>query len=296
MNKSNCNISVIIPTYNRLSTLKMVINSYIKQPQVKEIIIINDCSTDSTLDFLKNLSKIESKVKYIHNTINMGGTYSKNRAFLLATGAYIFIGEDDLELPVGYFDKLLEHMEESDADIVAGRRLWLQKHESKSQALIRHNKSSGWPFDKYLLITYCGIKLKDDVELPLVDASMLIRKNVVKDVQYDNYYAKTAWREETDFQLMALERGYKIIFCPHVYSFHLFKEKNTGGNHSHSIFVYELTIFRNNMYMARKYWKFLQDKFGLNYLFYLRFILYRLSKLAISELEKARTILSSAMS
>jgi GT2 family glycosyltransferase len=272
------NISIIIPTFNRLDTLKKVLPSYVTQKHVKEIIVIDDCSSDDTYQYMKSFSKMNSKVIYFRNPKNIGQPSTQNLGVKISSAEYVFIGEDDLELPKNYFVTLLKHMHDEKADIIAGRRLWLQKGESKKDALYRHNKSTGRPFDRTLLITDCGIKLENDIELPLVDASMLIKKGVFKNVAFDNYYSKTAWREETDFQLMALIKGYKIIYCPHVYNYHLYKERNKGGNHSHSILIYELSIFRNNLYMARKYWSFLQKEFDISYLFFLRFTYYRLSR------------------
>jgi glycosyltransferase involved in cell wall biosynthesis len=284
MKKTLETISVIIPTYNRLTILKKVLPSYVNQDCVKEIVIVDDCSSDGTGNFLKKLAKQEVKIKYLRNSLNKGAPYSRNKAISKTSGNYVFIGEDDLELTDNYFETLLDHMHREEADIIAGRRIWMQKDETKQDSLLRADRIRTEVFNRNLLITNCEIKLDKDSEFPLVDASMLISRRVIEDVLYDEHYRKNSWREETDFQLSARIRGYKIIYCPHTISFHLYKNRNFGGNHAHSLFNYELEIFKNNLYMTRKHWLFLKKEFGINYWFYFRFVYYRLCRLILSRL------------
>ena len=51
----DCTVSIVIPTYNRRHTLVKVIDSYLCQKYVKEIIFVNDGSTDDTCEYLKGL-------------------------------------------------------------------------------------------------------------------------------------------------------------------------------------------------------------------------------------------------
>lgn len=278
------NISIVIPTYNRLSTLKKVIDSYVNQNGVKEIIIIDDYSSDHTEEYFSQISKKYKQIKYLRNKENMGAPYSRNRAIDVAKGEYVFMGEDDLYLPNNFLNTLYKHMVSSKADVIAGRRIWLGENESFIDGLTRANKSTGNPFIKKTLTTNCEIKLDKDTELPLVDASMLISRKVFEKIKYDEHYRKNAWREETDYQISAEEKGFKIVYCPHIESYHLFKKKNTGGNHNHNLINYEKTIWINNLYMFNKHKKYLKEKFGINYIFIIRFIYYRISRLLMNEL------------
>lgn len=281
-------ISVIIPTHNRLHTLRKVLPTYLSQDDVKEIIIIDDFSRDGTDKYLKIIAKQNAKVRFIKNPINLGQPESQNIGIKFSTGEYLYIGEDDLELSEGFFKTLLSHMIRTKADIIAGRRIWLRMNETNQEGLLRGNSLSESPFDSRLLITNCEVNVPTDIVIPLVDHSMLIAKRVFRDVRYDEYFRNTAWREETDFQLSALSQGYKIVFCPHAVSYHLHKLVNKGGNHGHTLFKYELGIFMNNLHMVKKHWKFLRKNFDINYFHFLSFMSYRLSRYIFPFLVKIR--------
>jgi len=94
-------LSVVIPTRNRCNLLERAIESVQKQEGVKlEIIIINDASNDNTRIFLENLSHQYTNVKYINNTIAVGGSKARNFGINIATGHYIaFLDDDDVWLP-----------------------------------------------------------------------------------------------------------------------------------------------------------------------------------------------------
>ncbi|WP_254568610.1 glycosyltransferase [Oscillatoria sp. HE19RPO] len=91
-------ISVIIPAYNAEKTIQETIESVLNQTfQDFELIIINDGSTDKTLEIISNLS--DSRIK-VFSFPNSGAQKSRNRGISLATGEYLsFIDADDLWTP-----------------------------------------------------------------------------------------------------------------------------------------------------------------------------------------------------
>jgi glycosyltransferase involved in cell wall biosynthesis len=99
-------ISVIVPAYNAETTILETIDSVLQQTYSNlELIVINDGSTDTTLDLLNNLN--DERLK-IFSFGNAGLAESRNRGIVLATGEYItFIDTDDLWTP----DKLEKQLE-----------------------------------------------------------------------------------------------------------------------------------------------------------------------------------------
>jgi glycosyltransferase involved in cell wall biosynthesis len=91
-------ISVIIPVYNGAKTIRQTINSVLNQTlQDFEILVINDGSTDSTLEILADL--IDSRIQ-VFSYANSGAPVSRNRGFSLASSEYIaFLDADDLWTP-----------------------------------------------------------------------------------------------------------------------------------------------------------------------------------------------------
>ncbi len=94
-------ISIIIPTYNRNHIVGRAIKSVIKQTFKKfEIIVVDDCSTDKTEHIIKEISKIDSRVKYVRTEKNIGGAATRNRGVSESQGKYIaFLDDDDEALP-----------------------------------------------------------------------------------------------------------------------------------------------------------------------------------------------------
>jgi len=116
-------ISVIIPVYNEINTLEEILKKVEDADFCnleKEIILIDDGSTDGTLDILK---KLEEKYKVIYHEKNQGKGAAVYTGFQNATGDITVIQDADLEYdPVDYKD-LIALILEGKADVVYGSRL-----------------------------------------------------------------------------------------------------------------------------------------------------------------------------
>lgn len=90
-------ISVIIPTYNRLSSLKKCIESILLQEYAGlELIVIDDSSSDGTAEYLSDLSAENAGVKAVINKENKGVNFSRNRGIEAASQKFIlFVDSDD---------------------------------------------------------------------------------------------------------------------------------------------------------------------------------------------------------
>lgn len=91
-------VTVYIPTYNRVELLKRAIESVRNQTyQNLEIIIVDDCSQDATAEYLKEISKKDSRIRYFIKEKNSGACASRNIAINNARGEYITgLDDDDL--------------------------------------------------------------------------------------------------------------------------------------------------------------------------------------------------------
>ncbi|WP_395051080.1 glycosyltransferase family 2 protein [Flavobacterium sp.] len=95
-------VSVVIPVYNCQLYIAKAIDSVLQQPEVAEIVVVNDGSTDGTQAILQELQSQNSKLKvYYHkNNLNKGRSASRNLGIQKATGNYIaFLDADDYFLP-----------------------------------------------------------------------------------------------------------------------------------------------------------------------------------------------------
>ncbi|MDR1871923.1 MAG: bifunctional glycosyltransferase family 2/GtrA family protein [Deltaproteobacteria bacterium] len=119
------NLSLIIPCYNEENTLEQCIQRImeLKNHNINlELIIVDDCSKDNSLNIAYNLEKRYPEVKVLKHEVNMGKGAALRTGFLSATGDYVGVQDADVEYnPIDYL-KLLEPLKNGVADVVYGSR------------------------------------------------------------------------------------------------------------------------------------------------------------------------------
>ena len=114
-------ISIIIPVCNEEKTIKIILDKVLKQNELnKEIIVINDFSTDNTKSLIED--EFLQKIKLINNERNYGKGFSVRKGIEEATGDIILIQDGDLEYDPSDYKKLLKPLIENRADAVYGSR------------------------------------------------------------------------------------------------------------------------------------------------------------------------------
>ena len=115
-------ISVVIPCFNEKNTIQEIIERVRKESKYdKEIIVIDDFSTDGTREILTD--KINTNIdKLILNDNNFGKGYSVRRGIKEASSEIILIQDADLEYDPIDYPKLIEPITKGNADIVYGSR------------------------------------------------------------------------------------------------------------------------------------------------------------------------------
>jgi glycosyltransferase involved in cell wall biosynthesis len=116
-------LSILIPCYNEAATIEKIITKINSQTLIidKEIILIDDCSTDGTkLIIQKKLKNIVNNV--ILNEKNYGKGYCIRKGIKAASGDIILIQDADLEYDPSEYNKLIEPIVSDVADVVYGSR------------------------------------------------------------------------------------------------------------------------------------------------------------------------------
>lgn len=124
-------LSILIPVFNEEKTVREVVEAVyqVKIPHVqKEIIIINDASTDKTKEEIKKVQRKYPDVIVVTHTHNQGKGAAIRTALGVTTGEYIVIQDADLEYNPQEIKKLVAHRENTDVQVVYGTRLHRLPH------------------------------------------------------------------------------------------------------------------------------------------------------------------------
>lgn len=116
-------ISIVIPCYNESKTINNVYEKVSNFKNLeKEIIIIDDCSTDGSRKIIEKIAESDPNVKVIFKDKNQGKGSALKEGFKLAEGDLVIIQDADMEYDPSDYDKLLKPFFETDADVVYGSR------------------------------------------------------------------------------------------------------------------------------------------------------------------------------
>ncbi|KDH14090.1 hypothetical protein AE28_02417 [Klebsiella pneumoniae BIDMC 54] len=120
--KSDIIVSVVIPVYNAEEYIADTLKNIVSQSLYEiEIIIINDHSSDNTLDILKEIASSDERIRIIDNAVNIGAGISRNIGLSEAEGEYIIFLDDDDYVDTNMLKHMSDFAELSGADIVVCR-------------------------------------------------------------------------------------------------------------------------------------------------------------------------------
>ncbi len=229
-------LSIIVPVYNEIKTIGKILEE-IKNADTlnfeKEIIVVNDKSTDGTTELLQQFGnkqqETNDKIRIIFSQTNSGKGAALKKGFAIATGDYILIQDADLEYTPKNYPKLLLPIINQESEIVFGSR-FLQKNKrnyfyafgniiaTKIFNLIFKTHLTDLAtcykiFPKNLIPKFLEIK-ENDFVFDVVKLTTIIIKNgyTIKEIPID-YFPR--WRKEG--KKLKLKHGIKIFY-------NLFKE------------------------------------------------------------------------
>lgn len=164
---NECFLSIIIPAYNEekrlLSTLDKIRAYLFNQGFPYEIIIVDDGSTDGTLQMVRNFGCSDNHVVILANERNRGKGYSVRKGMLSGRGEYIFFTDADLSTPIEEIEKCLPYLTNG-YDVVIGSRSMHGSYITIRQPWYREKMGKTFNFIvnrvllKGIVDTQCGFK------------------------------------------------------------------------------------------------------------------------------------------
>lgn len=164
-------VSIIMAAYNAEKTIEQAINSVLSQTYTNfELLVVNDCSKDRTVELVKGIAATDGRVRLISNVKNSGVSYTRKHGLEEANGSWIAILDSDDAWAPEKLEKQIELQNRTNADLLFTGSAFMD--------------ADGHPIDWYLHapaeVTYRQL-LKQNV---LSNSSALVRKEL-----YARHYA-----------------------------------------------------------------------------------------------------------
>lgn len=217
-------VSVIIPVYNEKDNIKFVLEEVLKQ-DVHEIIVVDDGSTDGTVEILENIDN--PKVKIFFHKKNSGKGSAVKTGLKYVTGDVIIIQDADLEYDPCEYDKLLTPIRKGKADVVYGSRF-------KGVTRVFYF----WHYVGNKFLTLIANILFNSTLSDMETCYKVFRKECVKDLILQS----KGWGFDPEITAHFFKKGYRIVEVPISYYGRTYKEgKKIKWKHG---FVVLWTIIR----------------------------------------------------
>ena len=258
-------VSIVLPSYNGKDFLNKSIESCLNQTYKNiELIIINDCSTDSTEQIINSYT--DSRIKYLKNEINQKLPKSLNIGFNIALGDYFTWTSDDNFYDVTAIEKMVFSLESQKVDLVCAPYFTIDNNDE-----ITGERSVGKQSDVLI----------DNV----VKACFLYKKEVHK--KLNGYNPDLFLVEDYDFWIRATFENFKFYQLTEKLYYYRFHENSLTETRRKDISkaLYNLLKEHEVLFREKNKIDFLKGEFYL-----------KLSKLALANKEKALRYYKKAIS
>ncbi|MFD3653646.1 glycosyltransferase [Streptomyces sp. NPDC058620] len=201
-------VTIVIPAYNAATTIGKALQSAVNQTYERvEVVIVDDASTDNTLDIVESFAGNNGRVRVLRRPTNSGGVGApRNMGIAQAAGRYVMFLDSDDELPPRACELLLTSALETGSDITAGKAVRVNRATSETE---------GWAPEVYAMRrTVTGL-----AEFPLmltdpIAAAKLYRVDFLRDGGV--WFPEGVFYEDTYFSTVAgcLADGITVITDP----------------------------------------------------------------------------------
>src|SRR6202011_1110575 len=119
-------LSILMPVYNERTVVERCISQVLTAPlpenMERELVIVDDCSTDGTAEILVGMAASEPRIRLLHHAVNQGKGAAVRTAIQNAQGDFCLVKDADLEYDPSEYRRLLRPLLDGNADAVFGSR------------------------------------------------------------------------------------------------------------------------------------------------------------------------------
>jgi GT2 family glycosyltransferase len=238
-------VSIIIPNYNGEKYLRNCLDSLLIQTTSDfEIIVVDDASTDASMEILQNFGGI----RLIRNARNSGFARSVNEGIKASHGLFLLLLNNDVVLEPDFIEKILKAIQRNPKIFSVSSRMVRYYERDKLDDTGDFYHILGWAFkrgDGKPVMKY----LKPTRVFSTCAGAGLYRKSVFDEIGLfdENYFA---YLEDVDVSYRAMIYGYENWYEPTAVCYHIGSATTADGN-KYSPFKVRLSA-RNNVYTAYK--------------------------------------------
>jgi glycosyltransferase involved in cell wall biosynthesis len=120
-------LSVVMPAYNEEKTIGEIMRRVLRLPELLELIVIDDCSTDATPRVAEAIAAEDPRVRFFRQERNAGKTAALKTGFALSRGEIVIIQDADLEYDPSEIPDIIAPILQGHADVVYGSRFLVKK-------------------------------------------------------------------------------------------------------------------------------------------------------------------------
>ena len=205
-------LSVIIPAYNEggrkgeeLKSNLQEIGKYLGKKNISyEVVVVSDGSKDNTVEFVRGLSGLVTKLEIVDRKENRGKFFSVREGFMKATGKYRLLTDADGATSIDNMERFFGYMEKGNDVMIGSRDLKesnIEKHQPRWKELLGDAGN--------LLIQFMmGLRGMEDTQCGFKVLSEKATLDIVPQMQVDR------WGGDFEMLMLAKKMGYNIIEIP----------------------------------------------------------------------------------
>ncbi len=126
-NNQSLYLSVVIPVYNEESTIATVVDLVMNLPNLLEVLIVDDGSTDKTPEIIQELAQKYPKITTLISERNVGKTNALKKGFINTKGEIVVVQDADLEYDPREIPELIQPIVQGQSDVVYGSRFLVRR-------------------------------------------------------------------------------------------------------------------------------------------------------------------------